>query len=525
MASDDRPPAPLVVDAATTLLNLTAHDHEQIELQHTHELQPRSRSKPLELDLYFFIPRNVGVTADNYPRDEFYGDLTHYMRLDLADLSLAELTDEESGRSPLVALHDQLDELSRGDHRAPPVAVEVKLFGHIFTEATRDRVSLLRQQLATLPDLPLEDRWRFIDEVDRFAEEALAALAALRRAERRVEPFGHGLRVMQVFRATDEYASLFLDGAFALLAEAARDDPRLYDGSGFVARFAQVLARHAERESRYRRRAGYLNLDLSAGGSEYFAYRQSFLKKAVQQALYVEAGRLHDDKFIRNAASMMGASAAAVWALIAELPKNVAHMSPFAQSALIAAPIIIYVAKDRIKELTRDWLVRRIRGYDNRVEIRAGALAEAGLGRVAGFIEESMKFLSPSSVPPEVTRMRTALRTVRNADTAGESVLFYRRRLDLGLEDDGPVTEGLAFRQILRLNLRHFFTRLDEPLQQESHFAADEARFIRVALPKVYHLNLIARIRTNDQRLLLRRWRIVLNKVGVVRLENALTEE
>lgn len=519
------PNSVLAAPSAATALNLTTHDHEQIEVQHTHDLLPRARARPLDLELFFFIPRNVGVRADNYPRDEFYGDLTHYMRLDLPDLSLEELADDRAGRSPLVALYAQLDRLSAGTHRLPPIAVEVKLFGHIFTEATRDRTTILLEQLATLPTRALEDRWRYLDEVDRFAEEARAALCALRRAERRVEPFAHGLRVMPVFRTTDEYTSLFLDGAFALLAESARDEPRFYDGSGFVARLAQVLARHAEAESTYRRRAGYLNLDLRDGGSEYFAYRQSFLKKAVQQALYVESGRLQNDRFIRNAASMVGASLAAVWALVAQLPQNVAHLSPLAQSALLGLPIVAYVAKDRIKELTRDWLTRRIRGYDSEIEIQAGALAEAGLGRVSGRIRETSTFIESAEVPEEVTRMRTALRTVRNADTAGESILYYHRGLDLGMGDDGPAPEGLAFRQILRLNLRHFFTRLDEPEQRESHYAVDEQRFVRVALPKVYHINLIARVQSGGRRILLKRWRIVLNKAGIVRLETALAEE
>jgi hypothetical protein len=519
------PTSVLAAPSASTALNLTAHDHEQIEVQHTHDLLPKTRARPIDLELYFFIPRNVGVRADNYPREEFYGDLTHYMRLDLPDLALAELADDHRGRSPLVALNAQLDAVSKGKQRLPPIGVEVKLFGHIFTEATRDRTTLLLEQLATLPNRPVEEHWRYLDEVDRFAGEARAALCALRRAERRVEPYAQALRVQSVFRTTDEYASLFLDGALALLAERAREETRLYDGSGFVTRLGQVLARHADAESLYRRRAGFLNLDLRAGASEYFAYRQSFLKKAVQQALYVESGRLENDRFIRNAASMVGASLAAVWALVAQLPQDVAHLSPLAQTAVLGLPIAAYVAKDRIKELTRDWMTRRIRGYDNQIEIRAGALAEAGLGRVSGQIQETSKFIESVSVPDEVTRMRVALRTVRNADTAGETVLYYHRHLDLSTGEGGPATEGLAFRQILRLNLRHFLTRLDEPEQHESHFAVDEGRFVRVALPKVYHINLIARVRAGGRRILLKRWRIVLNKAGIVRLETALAEE
>jgi hypothetical protein len=128
-------------------------------------------------------------------------------------------------------------------------------------------------------------------------------------------------------------------------------------------------------------------------------------------------------------------------------------------------------------------------------------------------------------VPDEVRAMRVALRTVRHADTAGEAVLHYRRDLELGLGDDTPTSEGLAFRQILRLNLRHFFTRLDEPEQRESHYAVDEGRFVNVSLPKVYHINLIARVRSAGRRIILKRWRVVLNKEGIVRLDTVLAEE
>ena len=64
--------AVLGTPSARTALNLTRHDHEQIEVQHTHDLLPLSRTRPLDVELYLFIPRNVGVRADNYPRDEFF---------------------------------------------------------------------------------------------------------------------------------------------------------------------------------------------------------------------------------------------------------------------------------------------------------------------------------------------------------------------------------------------------------------------------------------------------------------------
>src|SRR5207249_342127 len=98
--------------------------------------------------------------------------------------------------------------------------------------------------------------------------------------------------------------------------------------------------------------------------AEYFAFRQSFLKKAVQQALYVDTRRLAGDTFVRNATGAVAAGLAATWALVAQLPMQIKDLPPTTQTVLLGAPVVAYIAKDRIKELTREWLSRRVREFD-----------------------------------------------------------------------------------------------------------------------------------------------------------------
>ena len=52
-------------------------------------------------------------------------------------------------------------------------------------------------------------------------------------------------------------------------------------------------------------------------------------------------------------------------------------LSPAAQTALVGLPVLAYAAKDRIKELTRDWLIRRFLAFDASSEIHVGSLADA----------------------------------------------------------------------------------------------------------------------------------------------------
>ena len=521
-----RVPAPLDVsgpvprgDEGGSPLTIEAHDRQQIEVQLAHALSA-TEGEPLDLELFFFVPRAVGVTAANYPRDEFYGDLTSFLRVDLPDLRLDELA--TGARSPLLLLQHHVETIARGEIPLRPLSVEVKLFGHTFTEAVRDRVRALLAELHDLASSPVEDRWRYLDDVDRFAESARTALGALRRALRRFEPLGRaGPQVVQTLHYTDEYCSLFLDGAIALLARAAQGESALYDGSGFVGRFTQTLGRHARLEAVYRTSLGYLNLTDAPADVEYFAYRQSFLKKAVQQALYVDTRRIESDRFVRNAAGAVAAALAATWALVAQLPAQIQNLPPGLQTFLLGLPIVAYIAKDRIKELTRDWLSRRAKSYDHGSGIAPGSLADVGLAALSGSVKERVKFLDLSQVPPDVLSLRVAKRTVRGAELGGEGVLTYSRRIELhSARRAAPFAEGMALRQIIRLNLRHFLTRLDEPHQPESHYSLTTETFRLVELPKVYHLNLIARVTEGSGKTSCRRWRIVINKEGIVRLDS-----
>jgi hypothetical protein len=500
-----------------------AHDRQQLEVQLAHALHPSDAPDRFSLELYFFIPRAVGVTGDNYPKDEFYADLTTFLRVDLPDVTLEELA--HGSHSLPQALDAHLAAVQRGEVPSQPLAVAIKLFGHAFTEAVREGATALLAGLEVLPQRGPQHLWTYLDEVDRFAERARAALVALRRAQHACEPLARAApTVSQVFRYTDEYCSLYLDGALSVLAEATRRLPALFDGSGFVGRLQHTLIRHARREASYREARGFLNFEGGDGpNAEYFAYRQSFLKKAVQQALYVDTRRLATDTFIRNAAGAVAAGLAATWALVAQLPSRLSNLSPAAQTLLFGLPVVAYIAKDRIKELTREWLSRTVRNYDLSSEIPAGSLADAGLGALAGRVQERVGFRTLTELPAEVMAMRVANRTVRGAEVGSEHVLLYRRGLELRTVKHAPLPPGMGLRQIIRLNLRHFLTRLDEPQQDESHYCKDERRFVRRALPKVYHINLIAQVVSGDTATVRQRWRVVINKEGMVRLDTVAT--
>ncbi|MDX2093048.1 MAG: hypothetical protein SFX73_34715 [Kofleriaceae bacterium] len=512
-----------------TRVQLDAQDHEQIAVEIQHSSVAATTACIHDVELYLFIPRNVGLTSANYPSSEFYNDLTTYLRLDLPEIELDDL--RTLIRSPLRTIEDDLARLANGLGTADPIATAVKLFGHEFTEAVRRERKRLRHKIRAGArregdaqiegDVTVGAGWRskLLADVTELAVTARSALKRLRETKRRFSPFRRvAPEAWEVFQRTDEYASLFLDGALAGTALEIEAHPVLFDGSGWTAHVLQVLSACATDEAAYRHAQGFVNLD---GGSEthreYFLYRRSLLKKAVQQALWVETRRRPADNYVRNAAGMVAASLAATWAVIAQLPTRMSALSSSTQTLMFALPVVAYVAKDRIKELTKEWLIRRMRAFDQETELVGSHLEKFGLGRLRGRLRERVRFINEA--PDDVAAARRRSRWIAGAHVGGESILLYRRQLELAPAPKGTPTDDTSFRQIIRLSLRHFMTRLDDRDQAVHHYSPTAGTFARHSLAKVYHLNVVARVSTPGGEPMLKRWRVVFSRAGIERIE------
>jgi hypothetical protein len=498
---------------------LEAHDREQLALEIRHASGSATAGGVHDLELYLFIPRNVGLRAANYPSADFYNDLTTYLRLDMPALDLEDL--RAGVCSPLRDLHVHLAELAQAGANPAQVAVAVKLFGHELTETVhRERVRLLRVIREGTGDLA----WRgeLSVGIGELVAASRAALGRLREAGRGLAPFRRvAPDVWDVFEETDEYASLVLDDTLATLAHELCARPDVFDGSGWIVHVRDVLSSYAASEAAYRRAQGFVNLDPSSGANrEYFLYRRSLLKKAVQQALWVETRRRKADRYVRNAAAMVAAGLAATWALIAQLPARFMSLSASMQVLMFVVPVIAYVAKDRIKELTKEWLIRRLDTFDQETELVGSQLVGAGLGSLHGCLREKVRFIDRA--PEDVLAVRRRSRWIAGSSIGAESVLLYRRTLEIAapLNARPRGRDQLALRQIIRLNLRHFMTRLDEREQLVRHYEPSAGGFATRELAKVYHLNVVARIGGSGAGGHLERWRVVFSRAGIERIEH-----
>lgn len=514
------------IDRRKLTTQIEVHDRQQLELRLNYLLGGQGGEQRYTVDSYFFVPRNVGVNRTNFTRDQFYGDVTSLMRLDAETLPLERLADRHQQASPLYGLALALTQFRSAPRPPPsrPIVVHVKLYAHLFVLGVKAEAKKLVRQLAKVEDEAQGRRYeRKLTLALERIERALVAYRDLRGACWPFEDMSHR-SLQDALRNADEYMSLALEGRLTSLAQAMAREHRLA-GTGFSARCRLRVVGLASAESAYRRKLGYLTLSAADSG-DYFSYRFSLLKKAVHQALYLDPRLVEIDTFRRNAVGAVAAALAGTWALAAaaQLPRSLAAVSGSAQAILFTGAVLAYVAKDRIKTMSNDYLSKRLRRFDHHFDLAGESLAAVGLGMLRARIGETMRFLKPTELPPDVRELRAAQRTMRAAEIATEEVIHHRKSVQLSAEDEESVLpEVYSVRDILRLNVRHFLVRLDEPVDQMAYFDWRRESFATAKLPKVYHLNLVLKTRRDwtagvwQERL--DRIRVVLNKEGIVRVE------
>lgn len=559
------------------------HDRHQLELRFNYAVGERGRSRYF-VDAYFFIPRNVGLNRANYAREQFYADFTAFMRIDAASLPLEALADEANPASPLSRIAAMLREL-RTAPRPPqtrPLSVHARLYANLYVAGVRGECRRLekllsryeREQVAkaggraslvpdatrsadTMPAAPMHDSiplrasipLRVTDPDGAFEREVVAALGRMREALKRYRsargalwPFERLCHqgVAEAMRGADEYMSLALEERLAQLSASLGEHARRFDGTAFVARLRAHLVALAREEATVRARYGYLTrggaspeLDPESGDpaaragidpGEYFTYRASLLKKSVQQALYLNLRASRGDMFVRNAVGAVAAALAAIWALATQIPAYVVNLPPTTKALFFTGAVLAYVMKDRIKALTSEALLKRARTYDHAHQVYGEQLPDAGIGDFVARSAEAMRFVSSDEVPADVRAVRLQRRTVLHAEAAAEEVIHYRKRLDAGTDAGSPgLPEGYRVRDILRMNLRHFLVRLDDPIDRVDCFDTATNGFVRLDLPKVYRVNVVVRVRREgadgDTQERDAHLRVVLTKDGIVRAE------
>jgi len=186
-------------------------------------------------------------------------------------------------------------------------------------------------------------------------------------------------------------------------------------------------------------------------------------------------------------------------------------------TAFLTAMVLAYVIKDRIKELGKRQLGKRLKGMmaDHLVHIQ-------GIdGTEVGSAEESFQVRQPHQVPQQIVDCRFSdLDTHEAINGRPETVLCYKKKITLssdGLRAQFAGATGLT--DIVRLNLRPMMARMDDAWETYRYIHPQTHVVVETQCARVYHINVLLHLIEGDGTESTHRVRAVVNRKGIIRVE------
>lgn len=520
----------------------SVHDRTQFESKFDFELpEPGQGEKSYAVDLYFYTPKSMGITAESYPREAFYRDLTHLVRIRTPEFKRPRgdfVTPKLASVDEVFKYHLNAEQRGR---LIELVVHDIKMFGClVYTEMKRVQADVsrvvARAQQTRNPGLLKHFEGRWVGRVE-----------AVHRAIRKYrmdyvwrthnEPLVVDSEVRRALSLVDEYLSYRLESWLIGLHR------NLESGAPPCEDLLNQIEALLEGEMAYRddQLVGFANRPSARLENHY--YRLGLLKKYVSEVLFLQAERLNKDYVYRNAIAAFGAALAAAFAILInfQTAKMVLEGQDFGVRILLITlvGVICYVFKDRIKDLTKEYFNSRLKAwmpdFESQVyfphfdsEGRAERVHLAHSREVVRYYQER------TSIPPDIDYIREIGHREEPEPDRQENVLHYNKNLSLDLKAEVKEHFGRSqvrrIHDVLRFDISHFLAKLGDPEKKLSYFQPQQG-IVTTRAPRVYHLNLVFRYRVTQwhqgsicaQVTDYERLRLVINKNGILRVETVIS--
>ncbi len=492
--------APLARDAADaeaatepSPLRIGVHDASRVEWSVSLPL-PKGRRVPFTIEARLKVPESAYV--EHLP----WKQLQHYTRLDGPQMaSSGDVCSIDELRRNVLALANKLTRASEGFAR------HCRLASSLF--ATAKSTELEGLLLA------------WIEGAERLVEDGRERLT--RPSESDAE------EVLRERKLVDEYLSVRLlemlgAGERSLSTLAASRSPHAAEFAPTIAlaetRLGDALASELEHRSSHR----YVTPDPSRPKAlERYLDRTSQLKKHFQEVLFLEHETVHMVDRLSHLSAGFVALVASTWAFawqLALLDKGLSLGARFGSGITTVALVagIIYATKDRLKELGRNFLARKLNDvYDVQRLTTFRAPARRLPGRdVIVTASECFKHKSerlPDPLNPE------------SGATVPFSVIIYKSRGHVRTQKELLASGVRRIKHVFRYDLSPFFGRLDDATKQVPVLCPSTRKVRFIDAPRAYRLPFEVRV-TCGTKTTVEETVLVVHKRGLDRVERAEDE-
>ncbi len=454
-------------DAST--LRLGIHDASRVEWSVS---VPLPKTKPLKyaIEVRIKIPQNVFVEHSPWKQ------LQHFTRLDGPQMaSSADAQSIDELRRGVLALANKLSRASEG-----------------FSKHCRLAASLF----ATTPNVELEGTLAvWIDTAQRVVSEGREQLA-------RPQP-GDAAEVTRERKLVDEYMSVRLlemlgVASVSLTTMSGSRSPHAAELAPAIASAETCLGEALGAEFEHRKAAGYAKADpASPQALERYLDRASQLKKHFQEVLFLEQESYQMGDRISHVSAGFVALLASTWAFAWQLALIDKGLSAGARVgsglttvALVAG--IIYATKDRLKELGRNFLARKLNDvYDVGRVTRYRAPSRRLPGRdvivtANECFKQSVEKL-PDPLNPE------------SGASVPFTVLLYKSRGRVNPQKQLEASGVRRVKHVFRYDLSPLFSRLDDASKPVPVLCPETRKVRFIDAPRAYRLPMEIRVTCGSQ--------------------------
>jgi len=489
------------------------HDKYQIEIKLDYALQEASKTR-YQVETYFFVPPNLGISAATYSKADFYCDIQNYIRLKTPTLILRDFT--ESPTSPMQVIEEiikQSNWVNEAEH-LQPLITNLKLLSAMLKSSIRDHLNHIQRRIN---EATPKSNLHLI--INHLVEEFLAETAKISARYGDLFPIFNLPTVdEQIFTAymlTDESISILIEEGLIDLFQIV--DAHLKEKG--AQEFKRRLNERVQKETEHRRLRGYASLLNSTQENEKYLFRASVLKKYASSILHLSAEVQPEGGQLEHLAFAMAAGISMVFATMLGFyfQQRYGNLTfPFFISLVIG-----YMFKDRIKEIVRSIFAQQLESIlpDRRITIRTAN------GKRLGILKEKVRFIPETEVPAGVLQIRNRDKfSELENDGRGEYVIRHSKKVTLYnnafKQIYGKSQKITSINDIIRYDIRAYLNKMAEPVQIR-HYLEDE-QLHPVTCHKVYHLNLVSRYTTShpQEARIHKRLRLVLNREGIKRIEH-----
>jgi len=490
------------------------HDDRQFEVKVSYPLDRDRRRERYRLELFAFLPYQVGLGPATYSREEFYEDLRSYTRFKTPPLTLEALLNRSLTTNPL----NRIDEMIRKGRNAGSwdrkrLLYETRMLGVMIRVQVRDAMRYIRSVLAKAgAPGAYEDA---AGAISRTLDHLSAVLERMRGLGREFIGPEVPEQVARTWSLVDEFVSIEVE---SLLLRTLRLLDSRHGARPELGGARERLREAARAEVDYRATRGYPTVPSEDHRhNEYLLYRQSLLKKFCSSVLFLSVaerrGRspLQHSLFALAAAFAMALGVLGLWLADRYYRGNAI--------ALGLVAVIVYVIRDRLKEIVRDLGSSLLPRW---VSDRKGKLVDPQTGRGVGVTRERLAWRDRAELPEDVLRARQYQDSLERAvSEPTDSILHYER--------DTAVHTAAIYRSherseaiddILRVEITRWLRHMDNPLKTILALQPDRSDVLSLKAMRVYHVNLVVRLTARDRaETFLHRARLILTQRGIERLE------